>query len=332
MNINNYNFLQKRILDVNTHLERLEVKLLIQDKEYAHSPYSNDFILNVDIQNIKYIFNVIVKKRLEGNSAIQLINNKSYLSNDQNILFVGEYISPKIEEYLLNNDISFINTSGNVFVHKNSLLLYFDYPIKSKKNEISGAAFEPAGLKFVFHLLNKPGSISKSYRVLSDIVGVSSGSISKIIKDLKKNGFLYTLKKKRVLRNKDKLLDQWYVAYGRKLRPKSLVAKYRTIEQPRDVTLPKGCYWGGEVAAEILNMNLRSKDQILYTEIDPLVVVKKLCLIPDEKGKLELVRAFWKPDIHYQHHINTVTNALIYADLMLSQNDRNIEIANELLQ
>lgn len=330
MNINNFNFLQERMLDLKTHLEKFKIKFTIQEKEYARSPYSNDFILNVDIQTITYKFNVIVKKRLEGNSAIQVINNTSCLSNNRNSLFVGEYISPKIEEYLLNSDISFINTSGNIFIHQNPLLLYFVYPIKSNKTEISGAAFEPAGLKLVFHLLNKPESISKSYHALSDIVGVSSGSISKIMKDLQSNSFVYTLKKKRVLRKKNELLDQWYVAYGRKLKPKLLVAKYRAIEQPIDITLPNGCYWGGEVATEIMSMNLRSKDQILYTEIDPLVVVKELRLIPDETGNLELVRTFWKPDIHYQHHINTVSNILIYADLMLSKNDRNIEIANEL--
>jgi hypothetical protein len=329
MNVNNCNFLQNRILEINTHLERFHVTLHVQEKDYTHS---NGFIVRITQQDKKYLFNVIVKKRLVGSSGIQLINDQSCLSQERHILFAGEYITPKIEEYLLKNDISFINTSGNVFIHQNSLMLYFEYPVKANKIEITGAAFEPSGLKLVFHLLNKPESVSNSYRVLSDIIGISSGSISKILNDLKENDFIYTLKKKRILRNRNQLLDQWCVAYGRKLRPKYLVARYRTIDQPRKVTLPEGCYWSGEVAAEIMNKNIKSQDQIIYTEINPLQIVKKLHLIPDQKGSLELLHIFWNNDIESEQKNNIVPESLIYADLMLSGNDRNIEIAHELFK
>jgi hypothetical protein len=275
---------------------------------------------------------VNVKKQLAGNTAIKLIEDKNNNASNYKQLLVADYITPQIEEYLLEKKISFINASGKVFLHQDRLLLYFDYPNQTNESILSGAAFEPAGIKFVFHLLNEPGSINKSYQKLANITGVSAGSITKIIKDLKRNGFVYTLNNKRILRNKSELLDQWFVAYGRKLRPKILIGRYRRIAASENKDLPNGCYWGGEIAAEKLNLNLRSQEQTIYTNLEPLQAVKELRLIPDENGSLELLSTFWNMDIKNEQLNNVVPKPLVYADLMLSRNDRNIEIAHELFK
>ncbi|MDO9578284.1 MAG: hypothetical protein Q7J16_10405 [Candidatus Cloacimonadales bacterium] len=142
---------------------------------------------------------------MAGNTAINQIQKGNYSQSNDNILLVSDYISPQIEKYLLAKKISFINASGKVFLHQNQLLLYIDYPEQAKKSIVFGAAFEATGVKFIFHLLNKPESINKSYQELAHLTGVSTGSITKIFKDLKKNGFLYTLINKRILRNKNEL-------------------------------------------------------------------------------------------------------------------------------
>lgn len=122
------------------------------------------------------------------------------------------------------------------------------------------------------------------------------------------------------------------MAYGRKVRPKILIGRYRRIEHPEALQLPCGCYWSGEVASEKLNLNLRSQEQTIYTNLELLKAVKELRLIPDENGSLELLSAFWNKAIINEQLENVVSKPLIYADLMLSGNDRNIEIAHELFE
>jgi len=335
MNKGNYNFLQKMVLAINTHLKQFNVNLSFEEQDYVYSHYANDFIMKVTIKNLTFRFTVNVKKKFAGNAALAFLRDNDTFQQSHGLLYISDYISPEVTKYLIKNNISFINCSGKVFIHQDQLYLYFDYPEQPKKSELFGSAFEPTGIKFVFYLLNNPECLANSFHELAEEVDISVGSISKIIKDLKLNRFVYTLNDKRILRNKNKLLDQWYVAYGRKVRPKISIGKYRLIKSPSKIQLPKGCRWGGEVAAELLNLNLRSQDQIIYTEINPVQVIQKLRLIPDEKGKLELLSTFWNTDMEYEcNNCNDslVPKTLIYADLMLSENDRNIEIAHEILR
>jgi len=81
-----------------------------------------------------------------------------------------------------------------------------------------------------------------------------------------------------------------------------------------------------------LHINLRSQEQTIYTNLELLKAVQELRLIPDENGLLELLNAFWNKDIINEQLENVVPKPLIYVDLMLSGNHRNIEIAPELFE
>lgn len=332
MNEGNYKTAKEKVLAINAHLKHLNVELTLEEQDHVFSPYANDFTMNVSFKNHNYRFRVNVKKSLAGNSALTMLNEQLSLRNYDYTILLSDYIAPEVSKYLLEKNISFINGSGKVFIQQDQLMLYFDYPAQRKKSGLLGSAFEPSGIKLIFYLLNKPESVANSYKELAQAAGISTGSITKIIADLKRNGFVYTKNNKRLLRNKKELLDQWAVAYGRKVRPKSVVRKYRLLNSPLNIQLPEDCLWGGEVAAEIIQLNLKGQKQIIYTKADPVEVVKKLRLIPDEKGQLELLTIFWNPDKCYKSHFQTVPDVLIYADLMLSKNDRNIEIAHELFK
>lgn len=330
MNAGNYNFARDSVLEVNRHLDNLGIVLSIEDNERMYSPYANDFVVKVIYKNTEYRFLSHIKKQLAGNMARSLIE-KLRADQCKCYLIIADYISPEIQKHLIKNDISFIDRSGKIFVSQNPLLLYIDYPRKYKQPAKHGSAFEVSGLKLVFHLLNKPDDVNKTYKHLAKEVDIATGSISSIISDLKKEGFVYNRQDKRFLRNKKELLEQWWVAYGRKLRSRLLVGRYRVIENALDKELPKGSWWSGEVAAELMGLNLRNQNQIIYTIMPPVDIVRTLRLIPDDKGQLELLTTFWSSESMTLYHEKTVSEILVYADLMLSRNDRNIEVANELL-
>ena len=328
----NFNLAQRTILEINGYIENTGVALSLEDKVYINNPYTNDFVLKVNTKSSVHYFGLYVKRQMAGVSARSVLETIRRRSDTTNVLILADYISPDIVKYMMEHNISFINRAGKIFIHDDPLLLYLDYPDKEKQPRISGTAFEINGLKFIFHILNRPAEINRPYRHLAEEIKIAAGSISWIIRDLKSEGFVYVRNNNRFLRNREELLDKWWVAYGRKLRPKLLIGRYRVLDRPQTINLPEGCWWSGEVAAELMNQNLRSENQIIYTSIDPLELIKTLRLIPDEKGNLEILSSFWSNETDYHHQGQLVPEILVYADLMLSQNDRNVEIANELLK
>ena len=320
-----------RILELNSMLENIGISISLE-KQIEQGGFKIDSAMKVTTPEKSFIFALDIKKQLADNISKLLITQLSASNPTESLMFVADYITPSIESHLIRERVSFINFSGKVYIHQDELLLYFDYPYKHKPVRHTSPAFEISGLKLIFHLLNYPESICLPYQKMAKITGISTGSISLIISDLRKQGFVYTLRNKRLIRNQRELLEHWWIAYGRKMRQKTVVGRYRKIESMRGKKLPDGCQWGGESAAELMNNNFSSQTQTIYTKLDPVDVVRELRLIPDETGELELLAAFWSNDVKRGDDLQVVSLILVYADLMLSQNDRNIEIANEIIK
>jgi len=88
--------------------------------------------------------------------------------------------------------------------------------------------------------------------------------------------------------------------------------------------------WGGETAAALKTMNLNPKYFTLYTDQNWQEFERDLRLIPNETGKLEILEIFWD-ESNIGMMPGLVPGLLIYADLVGSGVERNIEIANEIL-
>jgi hypothetical protein len=132
-----------------------------------------------------------------------------------------------------------------------------------------------------------------------------------------------------MIRNQNELLAQWVTAFGRKLRPEFVIGKYKTLTALKPGILPAQTFWSGEMAAELLNLNLKSQNKTIYTDLPPVEIIKELRLIPDEKGSIELLKTLWNTKELTSDLFNIAPSLIIYADLMLSENSRNIEIAGE---
>lgn len=90
---------------------------------------------------------------------------------------------------------------------------------------------------------------------------------------------------------------------------------------------PNLAQWGGEAAAAKLTRYLNPQEITLYVDKDNLAAV----LIPhklrkDPNGEVEILRRFWRPDAIPPHR-DMVHPLLVYADLMGTGNQRNIETA-----
>lgn len=295
----------------------------IADKRY-------DLILEMHFNQHQYQFVASIKRRLASNADILFINEE--FSPNPNILIITEYIAPAVEEVLRQRSISYIDTRGNIFLVSNQLFVLINKADKKAVKLQSGSIFQKAGIKLLLYILQKPVILNLSYKQISEIAEISTGSISKILSGLKRQEFYYERNGRRIIRNRKALISQWVTAFGMRVRPELVIGRYRSQIEYRSMKLPDNVVWSGETAAELLNLNLKSQSAIIYTTNNPLSIIKTLQLIPDEDGNIELLRTFWNTDELISDVIDTAPSLIVYADLLLSASSRNMEIAEELYE
>lgn len=282
-------------------------------------------------------FIVDVKPEItQGNRGVVLQQLKD-ASREENlpVLLITKYIPSTIAKSFVEEGINYIDTAGNCNIQHNNILLI----VEGKKTERlpktnQARAFQEAGIKLIYCLLVNPDNINKSFRELSELSQISLGSVSTIIQELVESKFLLKTKNKRVLKNKIDLLMRWVVAYNDVLRPKLFIKRMNFINKSEHSNwsslnlsaISEKSLWGGECAAAYMTKNLTPANFTIYTDATWQSVGKSLKLIPDDNGKIEILRLFYDIEKDY-----TVSPLLTYADLMGSGDSRNIETAEIIL-
>tara|TARA_R110000868_G_scaffold144542_1_gene363793 strand:- start:4180 stop:5181 length:1002 start_codon:yes stop_codon:yes gene_type:complete len=292
----------------------------------------------LSIQNEQFI--------VEAKSAVRTSNQGLVISqledmkdnNNRPIILIAEYISKGATEELKERGINYLDIAGNAFIKCKELIIFIEGQKKTKKEKTNQSrAFQEAGLKVLFHLLYKPEHLQDSYRKIAEKADVSIGSVSNVMAELEDLNFLLKTKDKRVLKNKNELLERWIVEYNAVLRPRIVRKKMRFVDpdanrnwknletQSNDGVI----LWGGEPGGALLTDNLRPEHFVIFTDLELSGLAKKLRLVPGENGEIEVLQKFWKNDLGN----NKIAPALlIYADLINSGFSRNIETAKQILE
>jgi len=283
---------------------------------------------------------------VEAKSAVRTSNQGLVISqleelkgnNKRPIILIAEYISKRATQELKERGINYLDIAGNAFIKCKELIIFIEGQKKAKKEKTNQSrAFQEAGLKVLFHLLYKPENLQDSYRKIAEKADVSIGSVSNVMVELEDLNFLLKTKDKRVLKNKNELLERWIVEYNAVLRPRIVRKKMRFVDpdtnrnwknletQSNDGII----LWGGEPGGALLTDNLRPEKFVIFTDLELSVLAKKLRLVPGENGEIEVLQKFWKNDLGN----NKIAPALlIYADLINSGFSRNIETAKQILE
>jgi hypothetical protein len=292
----------------------------------------------LSIQNEQFI--------VEAKSAVRTSNQGLVISqleelkenNNRPIILIAEYISKEATQELKERCINYLDIAGNAYIKCKELIIFIEGQKKAKKEKTNQSrAFQEAGLKVLFHLLYKPEHLQDSYRKIAEKADVSIGSVSNVMAELEDLNFLLKTKDKRVLKNKNKLLERWIVEYNAVLRPRIVRKKMRFVDpdtnrnwknletQSNDGVI----LWGGEPGGALLTDNLRPEHFVIFTDLELSGLAKKLRLVPGENGEIEVLQKFWKNDLGN----NKIAPALlIYADLINSGFSRNIETAKQILE
>lgn len=246
---------------------------------------------------------------------------------------VTRYINPSQAQKLRELGIEFFDTAGNAFLNEKGLYVFVSGR-KSHDSKLpvrSARAFNPTGSRLVFALLCHPGLENKPYRDLAKAAGISLGAVDWIMTDLKSLGHLADRGSRgRSLLNKKALLKRWVTAYPEQLRPKLLIGRYHKQSDRNwweNASLPAEAFWGGEVGARSLTRYLKPQTVTIYTESTLAKLQAQYGLRRDAKGEIELMRRFWKFDEWEEKRLQVTPPLLVYADLVMTADDRNLETA-----
>lgn len=329
---------EREILDsaLEALLKKLDLpKEMVIQKE---NNMCNDYDAIVQIMNVDFLCEIknVITTATIGNIVTQL--RTLAITKKQPVLLIAKYITPTVIADLATNGINTLDCAGNCYIrYVKEGKIMFHLTNKGEKNtlptEKSYPAFQEAGLKIIFYLLQDPLNVNKTYREIQNVTGVSLGAIKNVLDVLVEKNFILLANGKRILKNEKNLFNLWTENYNQVLKPKLLLEKmsFRTNEQRirwLSMKLPIGMYWGGEGGANKIESYLEPAIFDIYTDIPPAHLFKTGFVKQDKNGEIRIYQKFWKWETENQ----LVPLILIYADLMGSGNSRCIEMAERLLE
>ena len=250
-----------------------------------------------------------------------------------NGVLITEYVNPTLALKLKNKDVQFIDTCGNAFINTFPFFVYIrGNKKKDIQNKYTGGqrAFNAPGLKIIYACLCNPGLENENFRKIARIADVGLGTVTATFKNLKEIGLLVDKGKYgRNLMHKEKLLDRWLTGYQEVLRNKQIIGIYTTLNDKNwweNAILPEGFYWGGEVAAAKITQYIKPEIITIYTHERVGELLARNKLRRDPNGEIEVLNAFWQKYAE-RDYLENVHPLLVYADLIATGDDRNLEAA-----
>lgn len=272
----------------------------------------------------------------------QLAISKSE-NNSKKTIILTTQIYPKIAQALTESGLFFLDTFGNINIITGNIALMriASSPKEKKEATKQNRLFAESGIKLIFGILQDDDLINKTYREIAMQTLISPASVTILIRELTGAGFLHIGKDgKKVINDKQKLLDRWAIAYNEELKPKLFLGSYDSRAKNITTTFRQfapetfGALWGGEAAAAIYTNYLKPAVLTLYATSQERKWMSALKLLPakSNEAKIEVYRAFWsEQNSYYLHAPQLAHQILVYADLITSNDSRNIETANKLL-
>lgn len=273
-----------------------------------------------------------------GNKGLT-ISDYQKKSKDHELILIASYIPVSIANDFAKSGINYIDFSGNANIHYKSIHIQITgQKLRKLEKTRQTRAFQEVGIKLIFHLYNDPELLNRPYREIAKLANISLGSVGYVINELEDLNFILKTDNKKILKNKQDLIKRWLVAFNDGLRPRLIMRKMRFADKTMysnwksklQHQATNEILWGGEPAASLMTNHLKPAYFTLYTTNDWQECGRKLGLITDDNGDVELLSAFWNIEL-YKSKQFTVPPLLVYSDLMNTGLERNLETAKIIL-
>lgn len=285
--------------------------------EKANEP---DAVLKIANDDYQVEFNVEIKIFLNKARLGMIINQ---LRNIRGVpLLITEYVNPSLMDTMENNGINFIDAAGNALIKEPHLFIKLKGNKLNDVNKIRAGkrTYSEATLKVIFAFLCNPGLERKPIREIAKYATTAVGTVHKTLN-------LLTDVNKKVIVNKEHMLNEWVALFPEKLKPNYLIDRYEITEnQINNLQLENyNALWGGEEAAARLTNYINPFIYTIYIANRQGEFILKNRLRKDPKGKLILMKKFW--NFENNKYPGMTHPILTYADLLATGDPRNIEAA-----
>ena len=309
---------------------QLKVKTLVKQPHYTFD-FRPDMELVIEINGKEFRYCAEIKNTFTKTNRMLLLMHKQKLPYP--LLLVATYVNTHTAEEQMSDRIEFIDTAGNAFINQPTIYIFVkgNRPPEIPGQVPTNRAFRPTGLKMIYALLCNPGLENKPFREIAAKAKVALGTVGWVMRDLRELDFLIDMGKRGYkLIQKDILFQRWITAYPEQLRPKQILGHYKGEHggwwQQKKLDYLKA-KWGGEVAAAKLTQYLHPEIITIYTTTEYLnQLLFEYRLKKDPAGEVEILNQFWDYDENAEYG-DLVHPMLIYADLIATGNQRNIETA-----
>lgn len=278
-----------------------------------------------------------VKSRLTPatHGAVTMQLQQAAAATGQPVLLVTDYLTPPMAQKLRDQKQQFADAAGNVYFEGPGLLVFVTgrKPPNDQLVPHAGKAQTMTGLKVMFALLCDPLLADAPQRAIAARAGVALGTLPAVLADLQQTGELLVLGERRRLNATKRVLDEWALAYARRLRAKTLQAIYavKDFHTWPQWQLDKPALWGSEPAANLLVQYLRPGVLTIYADkllptLQAQHAMTKVRMAAENGTTLKWRKPFWGA-LPAAVHPHAVPPVLVYADLLATGDARCIETA-----
>jgi len=251
-------------------------------------------------------------------------------------LLITRLVTPDHADQLRKMGLPFIDTHGNAFFDEKGLHVFVVGKGKGGGAGVPrGTLIQPGALKVLFAILCNPGLEGGTHQAIRDATGVGIGTINRLLQALEAERFLLKFKGGgRELHGRKELITTWTTAYPLRLRPKLLLGRFKAASDNwwrEEEPMTYGAQWGGETGGYFLTNYLKLQNVTLYVDKMPTELIIKQRLHADPNGEIEILKRFWDFRLDLPRP-DTVPPLLVYADLMATRDDRNIETATRIYE
>ncbi|MFZ4397450.1 MAG: type IV toxin-antitoxin system AbiEi family antitoxin [Kiritimatiellia bacterium] len=269
------------------------------------------------------------------------------IASDASLLVVASQIGPSVAKALRKCGVAFMDTAGNAFLPAPGLHVWISGKRTDVKRVTTGL-HQQSAVKVIFALLTDPlldrdpgaALLNRPVRSLAKAADVALGSVSHVLGSLQSLGYLLEDGDRRLLVERERLIEIWATDYLARLRHRLVHHRFRVSnarEWVQMARLPPDAWWGGEVAGALLTKHLRPEKITIYARALPAEWIVRAGLTPDTDGNVEVLTPFWGDPLAslWLHNPKTIPldcvhPLLVYADLLAIDDERTTETAKRL--
>lgn len=281
-----------------------------------------------------------IQPDVTGNTAKLVISHFKLLKEKLKckLVLITRYLSDSTIEQLLNENIEFIDSLGNIYLDSPAAYIFIRGKHRSKIKSLSQKQITPTSLKVIYNLLKNPGILTFPFEELADTTGTTLGTITNTLENLYKLGYIMRQPGGGYrIANYIRLFERWEIGYVETLRPKLLIETFTSTEKHKfseladnilNLASSDNFLIGGELGAALATSYLLPQRATLHVSDNHHLIADKLKLKPDPKGTITFLAQFGKQnDGNYSQGVYIADPLLIHAELMTESDDRLEETA-----